>query len=111
MLPAGSSRTDASGCPGALEQHYAFLAHNRSLHRTGGLAWFTAELSRVVYDLTNMIITELRPVWLKEKIVGCTIYVLRFAYPFSDLLLSSASSTLKVAFFLLAKLKSKNWRF
>ncbi len=48
---------------------------------------------------------------LKEKIVGCTISVPGFAHPFSDLLLSSASSTLKVAFFLLAKFKSKNTRF
>jgi hypothetical protein len=55
-----STRRDASGCPGALEQHYAFLAHNRSLHRTRDLTWFTAELSHVVYDLTNMIITALQ---------------------------------------------------
>jgi len=49
---------------------------------------------------------------LKEKIVGCTISVPGFAYPFSDLLLSSASSTLKVAFFLLAKFTSKRfWSF
>jgi hypothetical protein len=60
MLPAGSSTRDASGCPGALEQHYAFLGHNRSLHRTRELTWFTAELSHVVYDLTNMIITALQ---------------------------------------------------
>jgi len=61
MLPAGSSRRDASGCPGALDLQLCISGTQQELaQNTRAKLEFTAKLSLVVYDLTKMIITALQ---------------------------------------------------